>query len=257
MENLQLWQILCVAAASLTVGISKTGVPGVGILTIFLLATAFGGRPGIGIMLPMLLLADLFAVTWYRRDVLWEKLTVLLPWVVVGMITGAGALWFVGEIKAEKDILNQMIGVIILIMLGLHLLGSRLGEKLTPKSKIGVGITGISAGFATTVSNAAGSIMAIYMSAHNAQKKEFVGTLAWYFFIVNVVKVPVYAVLTAMNPKNPIFTIQSLKFLAYTSPVIITGAAAGKWMLPKISQKQFEAVVLLLSAIGGIKLLFG
>jgi len=255
--HLEPWQWAFGIAAAVVVGITKTGIPGAGILVVSLLAAAFGGRPSVGIMLPMLILGDLFAVTWYRKDVHWDKLVRLLPGVVAGMALGAAALWWIGELNSRRDILGILIGSLVLAMLVLHLLQDRLGERLTPTSRPGAAVTGVLAGFTTTVSNAAGSIMSIYMAAHRVTKKEFVGTLAWYFFIVNVSKVPIYVALTLANPRKPIITLQSLVFVAAVAPAIVTGVYLGKWTLNNISEKVFVWVVLTTAAVGAVKLILG
>ena len=257
LPNLEPWQWILGVAAALIVGITKTGVPGAGILVVSLLAAAFGGRPSVGIMLPMLIFADFFAVYWYRKNVHWDKLIGLLPGVVTGMALGAGALWWIGEINSRRDIMGILIGSLVLLMLALHLLQDRLGDRLTPTSKPGTAVTGVLAGFTTTVSNAAGSIMSIYMAAHKVTKKDFVGTLAWYFFIVNVSKLPIYIALTLINPRKPIMTWQSLTFVAAVSPAIVAGVYLGKWTLTHIPERAFIWVVLAIAAVGAVKLIVG
>lgn len=253
--HLDLTQWILGASAALLVGISKTGVPGVGILVVPLLAATFGGRPSVGIMLPMLIMGDIFAVAWYRRHAQWDKLVGLLPWVVVGLGIGAVALWITGEMKGSRDILGIVIGALVLVMLALTLLQRFLGERLTPKSGVGMAGTGVSAGFATTVSNAAGPIMNIYLTAHRLPKEQFMGTIAWYFFIINLSKLPIYFALTLMNPKNPIVTGPSMIFNLEVFPVIVIGVFIGKWILPRMSQKTFDGAVLILAAAGALKLI--
>ncbi|MDO8683692.1 MAG: sulfite exporter TauE/SafE family protein, partial [Armatimonadota bacterium] len=215
------------------------------------------GLPSVGIMLPMLICGDVFAVAWYRRHAQWDKLIRLLPWVVAGMAVGAGALWMAGKSTSQKDILGIIIGIMTLAMLALYLVQDKLDERLAPKSKAGAASTGIAAGFATMVSNAAGPVMSIYMAAHKLSKKEFIGTLAWYFFILNLSKLPVYGVLSAINPRNPIVTLDSLLFNLIMAPLIIAGAFLGKWLLPRIPQKAFDTVVLVLAALSAVKLVVG
>ena len=127
---------------------------------------------------------------------------------------------------------------------------------MSPKSKFGIASTGASAGFATTVSNAAGSIMSMYLMALNMPKAQFMGTISWYFFIINLSKLPIYIGLTAMNPQKPIVTLHSMKFVLLISPAIIVGVFIGKWLLPRISQKLFESVILVLAAVAALKLIF-
>jgi uncharacterized protein len=253
--HLTAYQWFLALLAALIVGTSKTGVPGVGILVVPILAAAFGGRLSIGIMLPMLICGDVFAVIWYRRHAHWDKLVRLLPWVVFGMVWGTLVLKATGEAKGSKDIMNALLGGMVLLMIALQLLRGILGDRLTPTSKVGVAATGSAAGFATTVSNAAGPIMQMFLTAYKLPKEQFMGTIAWYFFIINSAKFPVYAVLSIMNPRNPIVTLSSLTLNAAVAPVIVAGAFFGKWLLTRIPQKWFEIVIIALAAVGGIKLL--
>ena len=247
------------ALSALFVGVSKTGIPGVGILVVPLLAGAFGGRLGAGVMLPLLIMGDVFAVAWYRRHCQWNKLIGLLPWVVAGLVVGTATLWVTGAAKGSKskDVTDLVIGSLVLIMLVVHLLRSKLGERLTPTSPTGVAGTGIAAGFSTMVSNAAGPVMQLYLSAHKLPKEQFMGTIAWYFFIINVSKMPVYWALSLKFPDKPMMTDWSLSFNAFMFPAILVGVFVGKWLLPRIPQKAFEGAVLLLTAIGAAHLVCG
>lgn len=255
MAHLDTYQWILGLSAALLVGVSKTGVPGIGILVVPMLAQAFGGRLSIGIMLPMLICGDVFAVFWYHRHAHWDKLVWLLPWVVFGMIWGTLALKVTGDAKSSKDIMNVVLGGMVILMIVLQLLRSVLGDRVTPTSKPGVAATGTAAGFATTVSNAAGPIMQAYLAAYRLPKKQFMGTIAWYFFIINAAKFPVYVALSILNPAKPIVTWSSLGLNAAVAPAIVVGAFVGKWMLPRIPQKYFEGVIIALAAIGGLKLL--
>jgi uncharacterized protein len=245
------------ALSALMVGVSKTAIPGAGILVAPLLARAFGGFPSVGIMLPMLIFGDFFAVAWYRRHAQWDKIVGLLPWVIGGMAVGTAALWMVGESKSTKDVLGVVIGILVLAMLVLYFVQDRLDERFTPKSPIGVAGIGAAAGFTTMVSNAAGPVMSIYMAAHRLPKKQFMGTLAWYFLLLNLSKVPVYLLLTHTHPDKPIMTPHSLLFNLAICPVIVVGVFIGKWLLPRISQEVFERAVIILAALAAVKLIIG
>ncbi|MHB9024783.1 MAG: sulfite exporter TauE/SafE family protein [Armatimonadota bacterium] len=247
--HLELWQWVFGIAAGLLVGMSKTGVPGLGILVVTLLAMIFGGWESVGVMLPMLIFADIFAVLWYKRHAQWDKLVQLLPWVLVGVAGGAVALHFFGQTEKTKALLNPVIGAVVLLMLALHLLQSRQGERFSHRSKFAVISTGTAAGITTTISNAAGPIMSIYLTAQQLPKEQFMGTIAWYFFLINLTKVPIYSY-------QGLFTRESLLFNLIIAPVILAGVFAGKWMLPRISQRAFDASVLILAALGAIKLFF-
>ena len=242
--------------AAILIGFSKTGMPGAGILVVPLLAAAFGGRPSIGVMLPMLLVADCFAVGWYRRHAQWEKLWHVAPWVAVGMIFGAAFLKVTGEAGPAKDRMNLVIGSIVLGMLAVHLLRRKVGDRLVPHYTPAIAATGVAAGFTTTASNAAGPIMAIYLQGMALPKAQFMGTTAWFFLIVNAAKLPVFVVLSAINPENPIISTQTLLVNLALSPGILIGVVLGRWFLPRISQSSFDALVLTLAGAAALKLMF-
>ncbi|HSV73406.1 MAG TPA: sulfite exporter TauE/SafE family protein [Chthonomonadales bacterium] len=242
------------AAAALLVGVSKTGVPGAGILVVPVMAALFGSRLSVGTVLPMLIVGDIFAVTWYRRHARWDKLLGLVPHVLVGVASGALLL---GLMKggAGAQLMDSLIGLLVLAMLAVHLLRARVGDRIAPTSGWGMAATGVTAGFATTVSNAAGPIMQIYLTASRLPKEQFMGTTAWYFLVVNLTKVPVFAVLTLMDPASPMMTAASLSFNAAIAPVIVLGAFIGRWLLPRLPQRLFDNLMLALAAVAALNLL--
>lgn len=238
---------------ALFVGFSKTGIPGAGVLVVPLMAQAFGARESIGTTLVILLMGDVFAVTWYRQHAKLDEIWKLAPWVVVGMLLGFGALWVLGE-RHGKDMMSPIIGGLVLAMILLNLLRKRFGDRLTPHSKLGVKITGAAAGFSTTVANAGGPVMAIYLQGTGLMKHQMIGTNGWYFFIFNLVKVPLYVALTLWTPGSPVWTGHSLRFTLLAFPFVAIGAYLGKWALPRINQNVFDASVMILAAIAAVKL---
>jgi len=247
------------AIGALIVGCSKTGVPGIGILAVPLMAAAFGGKPSVGALLPMLIVADCFAVAWYRRHAQWDKLWGVLLWVLPGVVIGTVALWGFDRLRIPAEDRDSwfkvLIGLVVLVMLVLMLLRRRYGERLTPQHRGAVIGTGVSAGIATTVANAAGPIMTIYLTGMRLPKQQFMGTNAWYFLLINVLKVPIYAALTLFDPDNPMFTATTLAFDALMLPLIFAGVFLGKWLLPRIPQRGFDALILILAAIAALNLL--
>lgn len=99
--------------------------------------------------------------------------------------------------------------------------------------------------------------MQIYLMAHRLPKEQFMGTIAWYFFIINTGKLPIYFLLTAINPKKPIVTGSSLLFNITLFPAILVGVLIGKWLLPKMSQRTFDTAILVLAGIAALRLLVG
>ncbi|MDD8052409.1 MAG: sulfite exporter TauE/SafE family protein [Verrucomicrobiota bacterium] len=258
--GIELWQWGLGALAAILVGLSKTGVPGLGIAVVPVMAAAFGGKPSVGFVLPMLIIADCFAVTYYRRHAQWDKLWGLFPWVGAGILLGAGALWAADHFQLAggaggKDLFKPFIGLIVLVMLLLHLIGKVMKDRLTPKAWWSLAWTGVAGGFSTTVANAAGPVMTLYLAGKGMKKHAFMGTNAWFFFLLNLTKVPVYVVLSLIHPDTPMFTRQSLLFDLCMVPVIVLGALLGRWLLHRIPQRVFDILVLCLAGIAAVKLL--
>lgn len=240
-------QWLVVILCAIFIGFAKTGLPSLGILVVTILMFVFPAKESVGILLPMLIVGDIFAVIYYRRNVIWKYLVSLIPWVLVGIISG----YFILDV-INGDQLKPMIGAIVVGMTLLHVLQKRLGEGLDqylPQSTLFTGFMGILGGFTTMVGNAAGGVMDIYLLVKKLPKRDFVGTGAWFFLSVNLLKVPFYIYLGLINTS-------SITFNLWLFPAIVVGAFIGARVLSLIPQKVFQVLVLVLAAIGGVRLLF-
>ena len=110
-------------------------------------------------------------------------------------------------------------------------------------------MVGIFAGFATMVANSAGPVMTIYLLAIGLPKLAFIGTGAWFFMLVNAVKVP-------FSTHLGLITSQSLLLDAWLLLPMIPGALLGPVLLKHINQKKFETLVLILAVLASLRLLF-
>lgn len=231
------WILLLVCG--LMTGLSKTGMPGLGIVSVPTMAAILPARASTGVLLPMLLFADIFAVTYYRRHAVWSHLVCLIPFALVGVVLGYLAMG-----RINDDQLGLLIGVIILGLLVINWIRTSRGtdESSVPTHWSFAAGMGIAAGFTTMIANAAGPIMILYLLAMRLSKKEFIGTGAWYFIIVNAIKVPFSADLGLINA-------QSLRLDLAAAPAIAAGALAGILLLPRIPERVFAIIVRIL-AIG-------
>ncbi|MDP5275406.1 sulfite exporter TauE/SafE family protein [Chengkuizengella axinellae] len=247
MSDLTILQLCLTVLAAILIGFSKTGIPSAGIFFVVIFASTFPAKESIGILLPMLIAADIVAVTYYRRTVVWKYLFKLIPWVLGGMLLG-----FLVLIPIENEELSLLLGIIILTLIILHISKNKLESWLQSKfteSSIFLNILGVLAGFTTMVGNAAGAIMAIYLLTKGLKKNEFIGTGAWFFISVNLIKVPFFAYIGLITPATLVFN-------AWMIPAILIGTWLGIKLLPRIPQKHFQTIILSLSAVGGIKLIF-
>lgn len=225
-------QLAAGAAAGFFVGLSKTGVPGLGITVVPLMVLLVGdARTSAAWLLPMLCVGDMFAVLYWHRHADIRALFSLAPWVVAGMAAGAIALFM------DEGMLRVIVGAIVLIMLALQVI--RRGKRdAAPARSAPYGVT---AGFATTVANAAGPAMSLYLLSRRLPKEKFVATGAWFFFVVNLTKAPIYAA-------HGLFSATSLLFGGLMMPAVVAGAITGPRVVARVSQRVFESAVILLAA---------
>lgn len=244
--NLAPWQLALAVGGALLVGLSKTGIGGLGMVVAVMFASLIPAKQASGFVLPLLICGDLFAVASYRAHAQWGHVWRLLPWTVAGVVAGYFALGRMGDREARIS-----IGSIILVMITVQLwrrARAKPGE-LAEQGAWFAPTLGVLAGFTTLVANAAGPLMAIYLLAMRLPKLEFVGTSAVFFLLLNLFKVPFMANLG-------LITMDSFGFNLLLAPAVILGALLGRRLLPKINQRLFENLALGLSAVAGLRLLF-
>jgi len=242
--NVLSWVII--ALGSIMVGVAKTGIPGVGVLIVPLMATVLPTGASIGFVLGILMIGDLFAIIYHRRNAEWRYMLHLLPAAVAGIVTG---YFLLGTIDERQ--LRTMIGVITLVMLAVNYWRERdrTEETKVPTQWWFAAGIGFIAGIISMMANAAGPIMLIYLLAMRLPKIEFVGTGAWFFFIVNWIKVPFSARLDLM-------TLETIRLNLMMVPFIAVGALLGIFLLHRVPQKAFTAIVQILAVVAAVKLIF-
>lgn len=238
--------------AALVVGLSKTALPGAGLLSVPLVAMIVEGRLIAGASLPLLLVADLFAVSWYRHHTRWDLLRPLVIWVAAGFALG---ITFYVAVGSSLRVIDVAIGVIVLVMVAIQLWRMWRRHPPKPATPRDAVVYGSAGGFTTFVSNSAGPVMNTYLVGLGLGKEEQVGTSAWFYFAVNVAKIPFYLALGAWTSGGTFFTGDTLLWNLAMVPAIVAGVYLGRAVFRHIPQETFVMLVLVLSAAGGIKLL--
>ena len=238
-------QWLLLALCALFVGMSKVGIAGISMFYIPVLALIFGGKTSTGILLPMLMMADIFGVAYYHRHAEWKYLSKLLPWAFAGIGIG---LW-VGKVINDEWFKN-IIAVLVFAGVGIMLWRERQKTPdLFPHSWWFAAIMGILGGFATMIGNVAGPIFAIYMLAMNLPKNAFIGTGAWFFLIVNFFKFPLQVwVWNNIGLKTIVMDLIML-------PAIAAGAFLGIWIVRKIPDKTYRTFIVIVTVLSAFLLL--
>lgn len=238
------WQWGLAALAAAFVGLSKTGISGLGLLPVVVFAQIMPAKEATGLVLPLLCFGDVAAVLSYRRHAMWNLLWRLFPWTALGVLAGYFAL---GRINEQQT--RLLIGGIVLGLVGLHLYRRRHAGTEAEHGAWFPPLIGVLAGFTTLVANAAGPLMVIYLLAMRLPKLEFMGTGAVFFMLLNWFKVPFMIHLGLITPSS--FGINVL-----LAPAVLAGALLGRNILHRINQRLFENLALFLSAVAALELMF-
>lgn len=234
---------LLVLVAAL-VGMAKTGVQGVGMIAVPMLALAFGAKASTGVLLPILIVADIFAVFYYNKHANWHHLKRLIPFAFAGVILGT----ITGEALNEAMFSYSMV-VIIFLSLAIMIWRERNTKAEIPESFWFVATIGIAGGFTTMVGNLAGPIMAIYLLSMQLPKNQFIGTAAWFFLIINLSKVPFHVYVWETITWNTVLLDIAL------IPAIAIGAILGINIVKKIPESGFRWFVILMTAAAAIAMI--
>lgn len=245
MPDLQPWQWALTGVSGLFVGLTKTGLSGLGLIFVPIMAFAFGAKASTGVLLPMLSMGDVFGVAYYRRHADVKQLVRLLPWAAVGLYSGVttGANLPDGDFK-------RMLGILVLVLLALMIWQeSRKDKEKVPTAWWFHALAGAAAGFTTMVGNAAGPVMSLYLISMRMPKNVFIGTAAWFFLIINLVKIPLQVIFW----KNITWGTLAVDFAAL--PLIAVGAWLGLKIVGKIPENLFRYFVLAMTGVTAVFLL--
>ena len=234
-------EMLVLVAAAFGVGFAKTAIGGVASVSVALFAAVLPARESTGALLPLLLVGDVVAVSLYRQHADWPALLRLFPSVAVGVVLGTAFVAVVDDTGMRRT-----IGAVLLALVAVHLAqrwrqrGSDpevvRAEQHRRRHATAV-VFGVLAGFTTMVANSGGPVMSIYLLSAGLGMLGFLGTSAWFFFAVNLFKVPFSIGLDLIDA-------DSLLLDAWLVPAVLVGAAVGRAVIARIDSRRFETLVL-------------
>jgi uncharacterized membrane protein YfcA len=237
------WALAALGALSL--GVAKAGFAGLSLFHVMVFALLFGARESTGIVLPMLLIGDIFAIAVYRRRARRDYLRRMLPPACVGIVSAALLMRGLSA-AAYKPLIGWMILTLCVLQFIRMLRADLFGEL--PHGHAFAWTMGLLAGATTMLANAASPIMTIYFLAVGLPKLEFVETAAWFFFIINAFKVPFSAGLGLIHPGT-------LKFNLILSPAVLLGFLIGGWLIRRVPQRLFDGVLMVFAAVAAFRLI--
>jgi uncharacterized membrane protein YfcA len=238
---------LLASVAAVCIGLSKAGLSGTATLNVVLMAQAFGAKASVGLVLPLLIMADFMGFYLNRHGGSWRRIIPMVPPAIVGVIIG----WFLlGHI--DNTLARPIIGWLIIGLLAFHLLlnARRQDFILLTQHKAFSWSMGLCAGIVTMLANAAGPVMTVYLLSQHLEKKEHLGVFSRFFLFINLFKVPFSADLGIINPRSLATNLALL-------PFVIIGILLGWQILKRIPQKPFEWTLFTLTLIAAFWLVRG
>lgn len=232
--------------AAFVIGMSKAGIKGIAVINVTFMALAFGAKESTGMVVPLLILADIFAVIYYNRHTQWSYVFKVLPWMVFGLVIGV----FVGK-DLPESLFRIGMAIIIIITVIMMYWWDRKKVKTVPTHWAFSGTIGTLAGITTMVGNLAGAFSNIYFLAMRLPKNHFIGTAAWLFLIVNVLKLPFHFFVWKT------ITWESLILNVKLLPGIFLGFFVGIRIIKLINEEFFRKMILVLTALGALLIMMG
>jgi uncharacterized membrane protein YfcA len=234
-----------VVVASVLLGFSKTAVGGISMVSVAIFAAVLPARASTGLVLLLFLVGDVVALRAYTRFTDWTVLRRLAPAVAVGIATGALFLLVAADLAVRRT-----IGVILLVLVVVAAAqrGRRRGDDDVPGPSSSLMMsTGTISGFTSMVANAGGAILSLYLLRLRLPVMVFLGTTAWFFFVINVVKVPISLGLGLLDWSTARATV-------VLSPAVVVGALAGRAVARRLSWETFEWVILIVTFAAALNL---
>jgi len=230
--------------AAFVIGMGKAGLKGMGVVIVTTMALAFGAKNSTGIVLILLLFADVLAVVYYNRHARWEYLIRLLPWMIAGVLLGV----FVGK-DLPEDVFKKGMAFIILISVAIMFFWEKQKSKAPPNNILFTASLATTAGFTTMIGNLAGAFVNIFFLASRIPKNEFIGTAAWLYFIINIFKLPFH--IFSWETVNR----ESLMIDLYLLPAVAIGFFVGLKIVSYFKDQQYRNFILIMTAIGALVML--
>ena len=231
--------------ASVVLGISKSGIKGIAVIIITLMALAFGARASTGLLVPLFVVGDIFAVLYYNKHARWSYIRKFLPWMMAGVLLGV----VLGKDLPEARFKVWMV-VVILGSVAVMTWWDLRKSKTVPTHWSFAGLMGLLAGITTMIGNLAGAFSNIFFLAMRLPKNEFIGTAAWVFFFINLFKLPFH--IFVWETITPDTLLVNAKLL----PGVALGLFVGVRLVRIIRENFYRKMILMLTALGALILLF-
>jgi hypothetical protein len=232
-------------AAVIIVAFSKAGLLGsLGLIAVPMLSLVMPPRDAAGMFLPLLLIMDVIAIWTYRRDADWHILKIMIPGAAAGTLVG----WALWSFVSDAMVL-LFVGVITLLFVLDAVLPLRKKLEGLPPSKPWGWFWGGFAGFTSFISHTGGPPFQIYVLPQKLSPVLYSGTSAFFFAIVNTMKLIPYFFLGQLSVSN-------LTIAMILAPLAVVGVLVGVYLVRRMSVKLFYQIAYVLVAVIALKLVW-
>lgn len=241
--------LLVAIPAVMIVGISKGGFGGgLGLLAVPLMSLVVSPTVAAGIMLPILCAMDLFAVWAWRKRLVWSHLLLLVPTATVGIVIGTLTFGVFDE-----HALKVLLGVLSIGFTVHWAWKTVLQNKevsLSPALRRPVGVMcGTIAGFTSFIAHAGGPPLNMYLIPLKLSKEVFQATTVFFYFSVNLIKLPPYAMLDLFGDGNWLVSLILM-------PLAPLGVWLGIRLHHKVNERFFYILCHFFLFLTGLKLIW-
>ncbi len=236
--------VIFVFCAFLT-GSAKTGVPGVFLMVVPIMALSIGGKLSTGFLLPIMIMADFVALIYYRHHISWKPVFKVLPWLMIGISL---ALWVGNNIDDRQFKIAMACSVFACVGIIIFENKVKMGQTLL-KSKLFYLVFGVVGGFATMIGNAASPLIGVYLLLMYLPKNNYISIAAWIFAILNLIKFPLhYFIWETITPDSLLTNIK-------LAPFILLGGICGFWLVKTIPSDRYRQLIIGVTLVSAFLLL--
>jgi uncharacterized protein len=235
---------LMAAIASLVVGMSKGGLPMVGMLAVPFMSLVISPVVAAGLLLPIYIISDMYGLWIYRKEFDVRNIAIIVPAAALGIAVGWATAKFTND-----DMVKILVGIIGLAYCADAILKAKRNSPPKPADVPRGVFWGAISGFTSFVSHAGAPPYQMYVLPQRMEKMVYAGTTTIIFAIINLLKLPPYWFLGQVNLK-------SLEQALYLSPVAIIGAYLGYQLTKIIPQGLFFKLVEIALFAVSLKLIY-
>ena len=233
-----------IAILGFMIGFAKGGFGGLGALLTPILALVLPVALAVGVLLPMLMVGDVFAVYMYWKEWDLDLVKRMLPAGIVGAIAGTFLLS-----SMSPDGLRIILGIFVLGLVAYKFVSDRIQALRYEPKPWHAPAAGLLAGLASGMFNYGGPAFSSYLLLQKFKARPFIATTAIYFALLNLIKVPGFLYTGVLN-------LPLLFSLWWVFPFIPVGIWVARMTLTRISPSAFEWIIIVLLIFSSLWLLW-